>query len=163
MLQTLEDMGAEGSGTFAPLFLKGPAEIKEIKEILRFALLCAACAEGTFLYFLYFCGTYIILCGTIKKYSRVKVRVHKGILRSVPPRGGCSGGRWGSRAWPVPTCRRNASRNHPHHTGQWTLLDSRIIKLLMRTAYTHSTRRFLGKLLSILSTVHLQVGQGTVL
>ena len=31
--------------------------MKEIKEILRFALLCAACAEGTFLYFFYFCGT----------------------------------------------------------------------------------------------------------
>jgi hypothetical protein len=31
--------------------------MKEIKEILRFAPLCAACAEGTFLYFFYFCGT----------------------------------------------------------------------------------------------------------
>ena len=33
--------------------------MKEIKEILRFAPLCAACAEGTFLYFFYFCGTII--------------------------------------------------------------------------------------------------------
>ncbi len=31
--------------------------MKEIKEILRFAPLCAACANGTFLYFFYFCGT----------------------------------------------------------------------------------------------------------
>ena len=30
--------------------------MKEIKEILRFAPLCAACAEGTFLYFFYFFG-----------------------------------------------------------------------------------------------------------
>ena len=37
--------------------LISPAEMKEIKEILRFAPLCAACAEGTFLYFFYFCGT----------------------------------------------------------------------------------------------------------
>ena len=37
--------------------LLSPAEIREIKEIYRFAHLCAARAEGTFLYFLYFCGT----------------------------------------------------------------------------------------------------------